>query len=370
MSASLLAVALSFALAVTLTPVVRAAARRCGAVARPREDRWHKRPTALLGGVAIFPAVAIPYLLLLPHSPQAWAVLAACTLMWLLGLVDDLYRLRPAQKLLGQVLGAAVVVYNDLQLPWTPYPLANTALTVFWLVGITNALNLLDNMDGLAGGVGAIIALFLGVNFLANGQPAEAALLLVFAAALGGFLVYNANPATIFMGDCGSLFLGIFLAGMALAGVSGSGSRGLVSVLAVPVLTLLIPIFDTTLVTILRKRAGRAVSQGGRDHTSHRLVALGLSERHAVWLLYGLAALSGVLALLVSRLPFDVSVAAILAYVLAFGLLGIYLGGVKVYGAAELETACHEPLTSFEPEPVASAAGGGGVLLRANYSKE
>src|SRR5258705_9330325 len=115
-------------------------------------------------------------------------------------------------------------------------------------------------------------------------------MLLVFAGALLGFLVYNTTPASIFMGDCGSLFVGFFLASSALVNVSGGRSRSFLPVLAVPILILFIPIFDTTFVTILRKLSGRAASQGGRDHTSHRLVALGMSERHAVLLLYALAA--------------------------------------------------------------------------------
>src|SRR5258708_37288071 len=136
-------------------------------------------------------------------------------------------------------------------------------------------------------------------SLIVDGQPGEALMMGVFAAGLLGFLVYNSNPASIFMGDCGSMFIGFFLASAALVNVSGGRSRSLLPVLAVPILVLFIPIFDTTFVTILRKLSGRAASQGGRDHTSHRLVALGTSERHAVWMLYGLAALSGFLALLV-----------------------------------------------------------------------
>src|SRR5262249_51403892 len=152
-------------------------------------------------------------------------------------------------------------------------------------------------------------ASFLTINYFDVGQPAEALLLAGLASALIGFLVYNSNPASIFMGDCGSMFLGFFLAGSAMLHAAGGPSRSLIAVLTVPVLVLFVPIFDVAFVAILRKLAGRAVSQGGRDHTSHRLVALGLSERRAVWLLYGLAVLSGLLALLVRDLQLDLSVA-------------------------------------------------------------
>jgi UDP-GlcNAc:undecaprenyl-phosphate GlcNAc-1-phosphate transferase len=144
------------------------------------------------------------------------------------------------------------------------------------------------------------------------------------------------------MGDCGSMFIGFFLASAALVNVSGGRSRSLLPVLAVPILVLFIPIFDTTFVTILRKLSGRAASQGGRDHTSHRLVALGMSERHAVWMLYGLAALSGVLALLVQQVKLDVSLAGIAGFTILLTLLGVYLAGVKVYDETEEALAARD----------------------------
>jgi len=221
-------------------------------------------------------------------------------------------------------------------------------ITIFWLIGITNAINLLDNMDGLATGVAAIASCFLAVNFVSVNQPAEAVMMAVFTAALLGFLVYNSHPASIFMGDSGSMFIGFFLASAALVNVSGGRSRSLASVLAVPILVLFIPIFDTTFVTILRKLSGRAASQGGRDHTSHRLVALGMSERRAVLMLYGLAALSGVLATTVRQMKFDVSLALIAGFTLVLTLLGVYLAGVKGYDEEEqLRAARDKPLFAF-----------------------
>jgi UDP-GlcNAc:undecaprenyl-phosphate/decaprenyl-phosphate GlcNAc-1-phosphate transferase len=190
-------------------------------------------------------------------------------------------------------------------------------------------------MDGLAAGIAAIASSFLALSFFSTNQPVEALMLLTFTGALLGFLVFNSNPATIFMGDSGSMFIGFFLASSALVNLTGGRSRSLLPVLAVPILVLFIPIFDTTFVTILRKISGRAVSHGGRDHTSHRLVALGMSERHAVWMLYGFAALSGLLALLVQRVNLDVSLAAIAGFTILLTLLGVYLAGVKVYDETE-----------------------------------
>lgn len=331
----LLAVAASFALAIVLTPIVRAVARSIGMVAKPKTDRWHKKATAMLGGVAIWLSVVVSYLIFIPATVYGWVVIGASTFLFLVGLADDLIHTKPYQKLIGQVMGSAFIIYYGLALPWTSSHSLNMALTIFWLIGITNAVNLLDNMDGLAAGIAVIASCFLSLSFLSTGQISEALMLVVFAGALLGFLVYNSNPASIFMGDSGSMFIGFFLASSALVNVSGGRSRSLLPVLAVPILVLFIPIFDTTFVTILRKFSGRAASRGGRDHTSHRLVALGMSERHAVLMLYGFAMLSGVLALLVQRVKLDVSLAAIAGFTVMLTLLGVYLAGVKVYDESE-----------------------------------
>ena len=337
----------SFILALALTPVVRSFARRKGFVARPKIDRWHKNATATIGGVAIWLTVVCVYLTLVPHTSYGWVIIGASTFLFLVGLIDDLIHIKPYQKLIGQVMGAAMVVYYGLALPWTRSLPINMVITIFWLIGITNAVNLLDNMDGLAAGIASIASAFLTVSFIAGGQPTEALTSSVLAAALLGFLIYNSNPATIFMGDCGSMFIGFLLASAALVNVSGGRSRTFVPVLAVPILVLFIPIFDTTFVTILRKLSGRAASQGGRDHTSHRLVALGMSERRAVWLLYALAALSGLLAITVRSIKADVSIALVAGFTLALTLLGVYLAGVKGYDEVEEAVAAGEKPFAF-----------------------
>lgn len=302
----------------------------------------------MLGGAAIWLSVIITLLAFSLHTTYGLQILLASTLLFLVGLVDDLIHIKPYQKLIGQILGSAFVVYYGLSLPWTGSVLLNMALAIFWLIGITNAINLLDNMDGLASGIAVIAAGFLAISFVNSGQFTEALIMLVFAGGLLGFLVYNSNPASIFMGDCGSMFVGFFLASSALMHVSGGRSRSFLPVLAVPILVLFIPIFDTTFVTVLRKLSGRAASQGGRDHTSHRLVALGMSERHAVWMLYGFAALSGLLAIVVQRTRLDVSLAAIAGFTIVLTLIGVYLAGVKVYDKSEEEMALKDkPLYAF-----------------------
>jgi UDP-GlcNAc:undecaprenyl-phosphate/decaprenyl-phosphate GlcNAc-1-phosphate transferase len=338
---------LSFLICLILTPLVRLFAHKYGIVARPKIERWHKKPTAMMGGVAIFLSLIIVYLLFLPKNEGNLTVVLASSYLFAVGLIDDFLHIKPYQKLIGQVMGAALVIFYGLTLPWTGSPAFNMAITIFWLVGITNAINLLDNMDGLAAGIAAIAAIVLAIFFYIHGQPENALVMGCFAGALIGFLVYNSNPASIFMGDCGSMFIGFFLAASALQTAAGGRSRSLLPVLAVPVLILFIPIFDTTFVTLLRKLSGRSASQGGRDHTSHRLVALGMSEKHAVWMLYGFAALSGGLALIIRDAGLDVSIASIAGLIIVLTLLGVYLGGVKVYEEHEIRAAREKPLFAF-----------------------
>lgn len=334
--------------ALLLTPLVRAFARKVGAVAQPRTDRWHNKPTAMLGGVAIFLAVMAAAFFFAPRTREVFVVIGASTGLFLVGLLDDIFQMKPYQKLIGQLLGASAVVYFGLILPWTESTVVNMIITFFWLVGVTNAVNMLDNMDGLAAGVSAIAALFLAINFLVTGQITAAIVLASFCGALAGFLVFNHNPASIFMGDCGSMFVGFLLASAGLmSGTVAGRSRSIVAVLAVPVLVLAIPIFDTTFVTLARKLNGRAASQGGRDHTSHRLVALGLSERDAVWMLYAFAVLGGLISVAVRRMQIDVSIAIITIFTIGLALVGVYLARVRVYSEEEMANVRQKPVVTF-----------------------
>ncbi|MGI8640498.1 MAG: hypothetical protein ACR2MG_11220 [Pyrinomonadaceae bacterium] len=328
-----------FVLAVVLTFAVRGYARRRGIVAAPKADRWHKKPTAMLGGVAIFLATLLMYALFVPKTSESLVILAGSSFLFLVGLIDDILLIKPYQKLIGQFIGVAIVVGSGLVLPWTNSDILNIAITAFWLIGITNAINLLDNMDGLAAGIAAIAAFSLAIGFSAGGQSTELILISVFIGALLGFLIYNFNPASIFMGDCGSMFVGFFLASSVLLTQVGGRSRSVISVLAVPALILFVPIFDTTFVTVLRKIWGRKASQGGRDHTSHRLVALGLSERNAVLMLYCLALLAGIVSIFIRELPATQSLAVIGFFVIVLTIIGVYLSKVKVYAEQEEELA-------------------------------
>lgn len=326
----LLAVLGSFAVGLIITPLVRAAARRFQIVAAPREDRWHRKPTALLGGIAIYASFIAGYWILAPKAAHVGPILLGGSLLFAIGLLDDLIQIKPHSKLIAQLIGAAVVVQFGLRLPWTANDAINSCITIFWLVGITNAINLLDNMDGLAAGISGIASIFLTITFLLNGQVAEAFIPALLGGVVLSFLVFNFKPASIFMGDSGSMFLGFMLSATAL--LSGDGRmRDLSSVLLAPVLIMMIPIFDTCVVIVSRKLHGLSVARGGCDHTSHRLVALGMSERRAVLMFYGFAVLSGLLSLMVRLLQPTAILVLVPTFALLVLLLGIQLMGVKVY---------------------------------------
>jgi UDP-GlcNAc:undecaprenyl-phosphate/decaprenyl-phosphate GlcNAc-1-phosphate transferase len=314
--------------------LARKFAGRIGFMATPREDRWHKKPIPLLGGAAIYATFVLAYFLFTPKLASTYPILAAGTLLFITGMIDDAVHIKPHTKLIIQFIAAATLVSFGFHLPWENYPWINDFLTIFWLVGITNAVNLLDNMDGLAGGISLIACVFLAVTFLLNGQTAEALLPIILGSGVLGFLVFNFRPASIFMGDSGSMFLGFMLSGLAL--LSGTARfRSLTSVLLTPVLILMIPIFDTCIVIVTRKLSRRPISQGGRDHTSHRLVALGVTERRAVLTCYTIASVSGAVALSSRWLESAVTIGLVSAFAVLLLMLGVYLARVGVYQADE-----------------------------------
>jgi UDP-GlcNAc:undecaprenyl-phosphate/decaprenyl-phosphate GlcNAc-1-phosphate transferase len=324
----------AFLLALVLAQLCKPLARRVDLVARPKADRWHREVVPLLGGVAIAGAVLATAVALPIHSHQLLVLLFGAGALFVVGLLDDFRPFKPQTKFICQILAAAVMAAFGLQLHLTGVVALDVLLTLFWLVGITNAFNLLDNMDGLSAGIAAITAGFRLVFFLNDGDMEAAQIAAAVVGACVGFLFHNFNPASIFMGDAGSLFLGFLVAGLSLAG-SWPYSRSTVSVLLFPVLILLVPIFDTTFVTIARTLAGRPVSRGGRDHTSHRLVASGLSERRAVITLYSVALLCGGLAFYAYTTGLSSTIVFVVFLAIGLVLFGLYLARVQVYPESE-----------------------------------
>jgi UDP-GlcNAc:undecaprenyl-phosphate GlcNAc-1-phosphate transferase len=337
---------LALAISLVLTPVCRALAHRLGYVAKPKEDRWHKRPTALFGGVAIT-ATALGLGVVVGPDAQLWQLLGCGLAIAAFGLVDDLLSLKASTKLIVQITVASALVFFGMRLQWSASLVGDAMLTLFWIVGITNALNLLDNMDGLCAGTTLIAGVFLLAGLYADAGPAPTVLYL--AALLGattGFLIYNKYPASIFMGDAGSLFLGLNLAALTLVGRKvGTGTSGVLSVIAGPVLLLLVPIFDTTLVTVMRLLSGRRPSQGGRDHSSHRLVAVGLPEPTAVTVLWTLAAVGGGIGLSLHLNHQSWAGVLALTFLIAIVIFAIYLARIRVYDDAQLANAPMQNIT-------------------------
>jgi len=351
MSAILLNFGSAFGLSALLTPLVRAIAIRKGWVAKARTDRWHKKITALMGGIAIFAAMVLPLSFMAdfrsvlvypfsenhngqPVSPGAVLILGA-GFLFLIGLFDDLRNIKPHNKLIAQIIAASLVVFLGFRLHWFTSLTLDTMATLFWIVGVTNAFNLIDNMDGLCAGIGCVASICLALLFYPL-DPAAFSISLVLSGAMCGFLIYNFNPAKIFMGDCGSMVIGFCISVLTLhfSKIVASPSLSLVQV-AVPVLVLIVPIFDTTLVTVIRLLSGRKASMGGCDHISHRLVLMGFSERRAVLLLYGVAAISGYAAVFVSLQDTLTSPMVIIPVMMAILLMGVYLSQLRVYPEKE-----------------------------------
>ncbi|MCC6179210.1 MAG: hypothetical protein IT305_28210 [Chloroflexi bacterium] len=333
--------------AILVTPLAGRIAGRIGLVAYPKRDRWHRAPTPLMGGVAIFFGI-VPLFVILSdaiaaHTLERFGLLMlGASLIFALGLVDDLKTLPPYAKLLGQIVAACILVAGLPMSHYLPWTVLVVPLMIFWVVGVTNAFNLLDNMDGLAAGIAAIVALTLFVFNFVQGDQQTALLCVLVAGACGGFLVFNFNPARIFMGDSGSLLLGYVLSGVVIIGAAKGGSE-LALTLLVPVGVMALPILDTTLVTIVRSLHYRPISLGGRDHLSHRLVALGLNERSAVLVLYAVSAAFGALAIAANFMtgPLTVLFGSLLALGIAF--FGIYLGQVRIYTEVDYQRIQSEP---------------------------
>jgi UDP-GlcNAc:undecaprenyl-phosphate GlcNAc-1-phosphate transferase len=320
----------AFVLTLILVPPIRRAARSLGLMAHPSDDRWHDTAVPTVGGIAMcLPVLAVG--LAIGGSAGVAPLLAASTLMFALGLADDVRPLRPTTKLVLQSTVATLLLWWLPPIAITGLPVVDLLIGFGWIVGITNAMNLLDNIDGLAAGVGAITgASFLAVLLMTVPGGDVGALGVVVAALVGatlGFLLFNFRPASIFMGDGGSHFIGSLLAGATLMTASSS-SQSLVPVAVIPVL-LLIPIFDTAFVTVARRLAGRSAFLGGRDHTSHRLVALGIGERDAVLVLYGLALTGGVVAVVFVTQPPAIGWGVVAGYVAGLVAIGTYLGHIE-----------------------------------------
>ena len=340
-------------LAFLATPVTRLLAQRMGMVDQPGLRKAHRLPVPLLGGVAIYTALIAAFL----AFGRAWLVeglgiLGGGTLLFITGLWDDRYGMPARAKLAATLVAAMGLILSGVQTRlfgvwWVDWP-----ITLLWVAGITNAVNLMDNMDGLAAGVAAVAAAFFFFLAVREGLGLVAALAAALFGAAAGFLFYNFAPAVSFMGDAGSLTLGFMLAALGIK--IKFPSWPLATTWMVPIVILGTLIFDTALVVISRLRRGRSIFQGGSDHTSHRLVALGLSQPRAVLVLYVVSLTLGILAVYLSRATVPTA-NGIFVIVVCAGAVGLWL----------LERV--EPRLSGDPWLVL-IPGGGGMVAAINQA--
>jgi len=314
----------SFILAFILTPFIRLIAKKYGIVSQVNDDRWGRDPVPLLGGVSIWITFILLTLFTADISNEIIAIFIGSSGIFLLGFVDDVFGLNPQFKLVGQIIISSLIITSGIMIRIIPYPVISIPLTIFWIVGITNAFNLLDNMDGLSAGIAFIASIILFIFSLKDGNLAVASLAIIISGSTLGFLKYNFKPASIFMGDCGSMFIGFILAILAILG-TWQHATNLVGTLLFPLLVLGIPIFDTSFVTVTRKLRSIPVSQGGRDHISHRLVSLGLSEKKAIVFLYIFSLSIGLATIFLIDKPW---ILIIMGVIISIGLyiLALFLG--------------------------------------------
>jgi UDP-GlcNAc:undecaprenyl-phosphate GlcNAc-1-phosphate transferase len=339
---ALLSFVVATAASVALGAVVRRTAPRIGAVVPPRPDRWHTAPTPTMGGVGIAAATLIGFGVIaarpdLLGSAMPWGpVLAASLAMFVIGVFDDRLQLSPVAKLVSSLaIGAFLVFALSGADPTAAFPSGYTLVATVWFAGICHAMNLLDNMDGLLAGVALIAVLFLAGLL---GPSLGTVLVILFASLAGallGFLYWNRPPARLFMGDSGSLFIGAMLGGASLVPVFHT-RIAFVSPSVIAVLILVVPLFDTSFVLVLRRLAGRRATKGGTDHVSHRLVSLGFSERSAVRILYLLGFIGGTAAwALVATSDVEPAMPVVAVFAVIVFLIGIYLARVPAYEAGD-----------------------------------
>jgi UDP-GlcNAc:undecaprenyl-phosphate GlcNAc-1-phosphate transferase len=315
---------LSLVLSFYLTPVMRRAALQFGIVDRPDGKlKKHKKPIAYLGGIAIYLSFLLALAFSFRFDQELLGLLLAGTIVLFLGLIDDLGFLKTWVKFAGQLVAVLVLVKSGIFIKLAFLPLyVRIPLTFLWLVGITNAFNIIDVMDGLSGGVALFACLaFFSVSLL-NGRVTIAIVAITLAGSLLGFLRYNFTPARIYMGDTGSMFLGFMIGALA---INGSYTEKDVLGFLAPVVILGIPIFDTFQVIVARWRRGMPFYRGSPDHYALRLRAAGFSVKKVIWLSYGAAAILGALGILVMNLASLSQVLIVTGLVVLAGILCIVL---------------------------------------------
>lgn len=321
----------AFASSIILTPLVRKFAFRIGAVDKPNYRKVHASIMPRIGGLAIFGAFLIGYFLYMPKDEHATGILIGAFIIIMTGFLDDMFEITAKAKVVGQLAAAIVVVtWGGLQIEFINLPLLgqldfgylSIPITIIWIIGITNAINLIDGLDGLAAGVSTIALITISIMAIIMGNPFVMATAAILAASSFGFLFFNFHPAKIFMGDTGSLFLGFMISVLALLGFKNVAFISLI----IPVIMLGVPISDTFFAIVRRIRMKQKISAPDKSHLHHCLLRAGFSHRQTVLIIYGLAALFGVAAILFSQATVLGSILLLVIMLLAIEVLVEVIG--------------------------------------------
>ena len=308
-----------------LTPYVKQLAFKIGAVDKPDPRKVHTRIMPRLGGLAIYLATVLAVCCSLPITRDLLGILLGGTWIVFLGILDDKYSLPAKVKLLGQILAACILVAFDIKIEWLNNPLGgyfyleylSIPFTIFWVISFINVVNLIDGLDGLAAGVSGIASVTIILVAVHQGYYPVAALTAALAGGIFGFIHYNFNPATIFMGDTGSMFIGFMLASIAVFGAVKSAAT---IALIVPAVALGLPIMDTAFAILRRYSNGKPIFQPDKGHLHHRLLALGLSQRQAVLLMYAISFVLSLGAFVLAMANVYVACAVIVVIVIAVAI--------------------------------------------------
>lgn len=323
------------ALAVTfvLTPVVKNFAIRIGAVDKPDARKVHHGLIPRLGGLAIYTGFMVSVITTIGFTYEMVGIMVGATFLIAVGIADDVYSLPPKVKLLGQIIAAAIpVVIFNINIEWIDVPrlgiiylpeIISLPLTIFWIIGFVNTVNLIDGLDGLAAGIATIASIAIALLAFQMGQWVAAAAMIAMTGACLAFLQYNFNPAKIFMGDTGSMFLGYIISAVS---VMGSMKTVATAVLIVPLLALTVPITDTLLAIVRRKSSGVPIFSPDKNHLHHRLLAKGLNQKQVVLVMYALTAFFSCTALIVIHLSLWIGIAIVAIALVLFVLWARKLG--------------------------------------------
>lgn len=321
----------ALAVAYLITPTIKDLAVKAGAMDAPDARKVHTKPIPRMGGLAIYLGFVLAVIASMHINREVMGLLLGGTVILIVGIIDDLKQLSPKVKLAGQILAAVVLVLFDIRIEWITNPFGDmlyleylsVPLTLLWVVGLTNTVNLIDGLDGLAAGVSTIAAVTILLVALQQNFLTVAILMAALAGSALGFLQHNFNPAEIFMGDTGSMFLGYMLAAISVTGTVKSAAT---IALIVPIVALGLPIMDTAFAILRRYRNGRPIFKPDKGHLHHRLLAMGLSQKQAVLLMYVISACLGLSAIALTEVNKGYGLLIII------GLLAVAFIGAKKIG--------------------------------------